>query len=209
MSYRAIALDVLPEIQSLTNIVLNSKKISEADTVSRRLLGRKDERRRAIANAVLEVGLTPSRPLLYWSVEMRGLPRNTRDCVRYLGDYMDLLVKEMTHEFLGGSARRRSMGSNTKMLLKSAPHVKELAQKLNSYAECIYTPGKHDFSLPPGRKHSFTAKEVVYTAYMTSALAREILSISKNARYAVEKDNLYCIGGRWGSTNRVYFAGDR
>lgn len=152
MSYRAIALDVLPEIQSLANRILSVEKIQEADIVSRKLLGSRDERRWAIATAALEVGLKPSRPLLYWSVEMRGLPRNTRDCVRYLGDYVDLLVKEMTQELLGGSARRRSLGSNAKLLVKKAKQIGKLATKLESFSDCIYTPGKHDFSLPPWSK---------------------------------------------------------
>jgi hypothetical protein len=208
MSYRAIALEVIPEIQSLANEILSVGKIQEADIVSKKLLGSRDDRVWAIATATLEVGLDPSRPLMYWSSEMKGLPRNTRDCVRYLGDYVDLLVKEMTQELLGGNARRRSLGSNTKMLVKNAKQIRELSIKLEKFSDYIYTPGKHDFSLPPGRKHSFTAKEVIYTAYMTAALAKEILLISKNARYAVESDNLYTIGGKWGSTNRVHYEGE-
>lgn len=208
MSYRAIALYVLPEIQSLAEKVLCTEKLQEANLVAQRLLQSRKERRWAIDKAILEVGSTPSRPLIYWSVEMGGLPRNTRNCIRYLGDYMDLLVKEMTYELLGGDARRRSLGSNARLLAKNVSKARDLAGKIKSYADFIYTPGKHDFSLPPGRKHRFTAKEVVLAAYVTAELARSVLSISECARYAVEKDNLYSIGGRWGSANRVNYEGE-
>ena len=145
---------------------------------------------------------------MYWSAEMRDLPRNTRDCIRYLGDYMDLLVKEMTYELLGRKARHQSLGSNARSLLKKVPETRDLALEIKRYADSIYTPGKHDFSLPPGRKHRFTAKEVVLVAYITAELARRVLSVSKSARYAVEKDNMYTIGGRWGSANRVNYEGE-
>ena len=208
MSYRAIALDVLPEIQSFAVTVLSTEKLQEADLVARKLIGSRKERQWASTKTISEVGIEPSRPLMYWATEIRGLPRNTRNCIRYLGDYMDLLVKEMTFELLGGKARRRSLGSNARLLAEKVPEARDLAEKISRYAGFIYTPGKHDFSLPAGRKHSFTAKEVVLSAYITAELAKGVLSISKCARYAVEKDNLYSIGGRWGSANRVKYHGE-
>jgi hypothetical protein len=70
----------------------------------------------------------------------------------------------------------------------------------------LYTPGKHDFSLPAERHHRFTAKKVVLTTYVTAILAEKIKAISETARIAVKRDNLYMIGGRWGSKKRVRYA---
>jgi len=205
------ALDALPEIMDLARDVLPSHKIEEANKISQMLMGSKQEEEYAKAKLTLEVGLKPTRPLLYLMPLFQRLPRLTRDCIRYLGDYIDLLTKELTFEYTGNrKARKSSLGKNALNLLKSqtSPEIRDLAEKLLRYNKFLYSPGKHDFSLPPGRKHRFTAKEVVLTTYVTAALAEQIKSISRFARIAVEKDNLYTIGGRWRSRNRVEYVGD-
>lgn len=106
------------------------------------------------------------------------------------------MTKEMAYEFLGGSARQSSLGVNANKLF-SVPGLSKLAAKLSDYNHFLYQPGKHDFSLPQGRKHRFTSREVVLTTYITKVLGDEIKSPSEQARIAVEKDNLYLVGGRW------------
>lgn len=121
---------------------------------------------------------------------------------------MDLLVKELAFETVG-KGRNSSMGSNARLLSK-APNNEELGSQLVKYSDFLYTPGKHDFQdMPFGRRHRFSAKEVVLTCYVTARLAKHILDISSAARQAVEKDNLYIMGdGRWGSSSRVKYRGD-
>lgn len=207
MTYRLEALDVLPEIQALSQEMLTKEELAEVDLIAQSLLGKKDQRKWGIANCVVEVGIEPSRPLFYWMREMRALPRNTRNCVRYLGDYIDLLVKEVAFELLG-RGRKNSLGANAKAL-RGVPSVQDLATRLERYSKFLYTPGKHDFSVPPGRQHRFTAKEVVLCSFITSKLGKEILGLSAAARTAVKKDNLYAVGGgRWGTSTRVQYWGD-
>ncbi len=206
MAYRLEALDVLPEVQALAEEMLSLEELAQVDAIARDLLGKKPQRKQAIARCVGLVGTEPSRPLFYWMLEMRWLPRNTRDCVRYLGDYIDLLVKEMTFEFLG-KGRKGSLGSNSRLLL-GTPETHDLALRLGRYAEFLYNPGKHDFSLPTGRHHRFTAKEVVVCTFVTAKFGKEILRQSSAARQAVQKDNLYTIGGKWGSSSRVEYWGN-
>lgn len=98
---------------------------------------------------------------------------------------------EETYEVAKGKARRSSLGVNVKILRKTKSVPSDLVERLQRYNDFLYTPGKHDFSLPPGRKHRFTSKEVVLSAYISIDLAERIKSLSKLAREAVEKDNLY------------------
>jgi len=171
------------------------------------LVGSRRKRNYAREKIWLLVKPPPTRPLLYLYPYIRSLPRYTREPIRYLGDYLDLLTKELTYEFTGNpKARISSLGVNAKRLLKHKnipPEIHNLARLLKKYNDFIYNPGKHDFSLPPGRKHRFTAREVVLTAYVTIKLADKIKLVSSLAREAVEKDNLYTIGGRWRSPLRV------
>lgn len=202
------ALEALPEIVELAKDTLTAEKLKEANTIAQMLIGSKKQTRYARLKLALLVKPPPTRPLLYLFPLIMHLPRLTRDCIRYLGDYIDLLTKEMTHEFLGGRARRSSLGTNAKALEKAKSVPSDLTEKLQRYNNFLYSPGKHDFSLPAGRRHRFTSKEAVLTAYITIELAERIKSISKLAREAVEKDNLYMIGGRWGSSKRVEYAGE-
>lgn len=202
------ALAALPEIIELTKDTLTAEKLKEANITAQMLIGSKKQRKYARLKLALLVYPPPKRPLLYLVPLIMQLPRLTRDCIRYLGDYIDLLTKEMTFEFLRGRARRSSLGINAKALEKTKSVPSDLTEKIQRYNSFLYNPGKHDFSLPPGRKHRFTSKEVVLTAYISVTLAERIKSLSKLAREAVEKDNLYMIGGRWGSSKRVEYAGE-
>jgi hypothetical protein len=204
---RSQALEALPEIDQLAKDLLTPEKYEETTKVSTMLLASKEKRRWAHAKLVAEVGIKPSRPLFYLMPLLQGLPRCTRDCIRYLGDYIDLLTKELAFEYLGGKSRYSSLGTNASLLAKSeiSPEIRNIAKALVRYNRFLYTPGKHDFSLPPGRAHRFTSREVVLTTYVTSVLAEKIKTISKAAQIAVEKDNLYMIGGRWGSKKRVEY----
>lgn len=206
------AFEVLPEIDGLAQDVLKLEKYEEANRITEFLVGKSKEKRLyAQSKLILEVGLKPTRPLLYLMPLFRSLPRCTRDCIRYLGDYIDLLTKEMSFEYVKGRSRQNSLGKNAALILKSAvpPEIHEVAKTLARYNQFLYCPGKHDFSLPKGRKHRFTVKEVVLTTYVTAFIAEKIKELSELARIAVEKDNLYIIGGRWGSKSRVEYAGER
>jgi hypothetical protein len=204
------ALEALPEIERLAKELLTPEEYNETTEVSVILLKPWRRRKWAIAKLCVEIGNQPTRPLMYLWPLFHNLPRGTRECIRYLGDYIDLLTKEMAFEFIGGNSRHRSLGANAFKLLKSdvPAEIREVAEVLLRYNEFIYTPGKHDFSLPPGRKHAFTAREVVLTTYISTVIADRIKKISKGALTAVKKDNLYIIGGRWGSENRVKYAYD-
>ena len=111
----------------------------------------------------------------------------------------------MAFEYLGGRSRQTSLGANAKKL-QEVPELKQIAIILSRFNDFLYQPGKHDFSLPPGRHHRFTSREVVLTAYITKALGDEVKALSRQARIAVEKDDLYLVGGRWG--RGVKFAED-
>jgi hypothetical protein len=194
---RSEALEALPEIVKLAHRTLTPEKLLEAESIAHDLLIGKRTKSNALARLKVEIGMKPTRPLFYLcGTELDGLPRNTRNCIRYLGDYIDLLTKEMANEFIGGRARQSSLGVNAKKLA-SVPDLGELAAKLIDYNNFLYQPGKHDFSLPPGRKHRFTSREVVLTTYITKVLGDEIKSRSNQARIAVEQDNLYLVGGHW------------
>lgn len=202
------ALDALPEIIQLARDILTEEKYQDAENVARMILSSKRSREIGIAKLKLEIGNHPTRPLWYLWPLLSGLPRYTRDSIRYSGDYLDLLVKELTYEKLNGNARKCSLRANAKKI-KKIPDLLELANELVRYCDFLYTPGKHDFSRPPGRSHRFTSREVVLTVYITAELGNRILLVSENAREAVEDDNWYAIGGRWGSKDRLEYYGRR
>ncbi|HEY4699028.1 MAG TPA: hypothetical protein VIH27_01470 [Nitrososphaerales archaeon] len=175
-------MDVIPIVRSLSEEVLSQKKFQEATHVAQKLLGNRSERSWAIAKVTDEFEFDQASPLLCLRNELKQLPVNTRICMRYLGDYINLITNDLTCELVGGKARRNSLVTNASILLKTDSSLKNLALKLQKYAGFIYTPGKRDFGLNLSGKHRFTPAEVILVSYVTAELAREIKSISKISR---------------------------
>jgi len=147
------------------------------------LAGSKTRKREAFYRLHELVHPPPKRPLYYAQHELEFLPRWTRDGIRYLGDYIDMLVKAMAFEFTKDpNCKKRSLGRNIQLLeAKKYGIPPDLIERLERYNSFLYQPGKHDFSLPSGRSHRFTSREVVLTAFITMKLAEDIKKLSQYA----------------------------
>ena len=114
---------------------------------------------------------------------MKFLPRWTRNSIRYLGDYIDLLVKVMAFEVTKDyRCKRSSLGINLRRIKPKKYGIEsDLLDRLRKYNSFLYQPGKHDFRVSRGRGHRFTSREVVLTAFITMKLAEDI---KKRSRFA-------------------------
>jgi hypothetical protein len=173
----------LPVVCDLAKDVLSPSEFEEAEEVAFKFIGNKTRKREAIWQITEMVGSTPKRPLYYAQHELMYLPRWTRDGIRYLGDYIDLLVKAMAFEVTKDErCLRSSLGVNVRRLSASKCGIPSgLIDKLARYNSFLYQPGKHDFHVPRGQSHRFTCKEVVLTAFITMKLADEIRKLSPHA----------------------------
>lgn len=114
-------LDALPEIVELAKEMLTVEQLERADEMAMTLLTRRKQRRQVQWELIRMIPLKPSRPLMYLNPIIMQLPNATRDVIRYLGDYVDLITKEMTYEFLNGKARFSSLGINARSWRKQHP----------------------------------------------------------------------------------------
>lgn len=173
-------LDALPVVYELAEDTLTSSEIDKAEQISIMLVGSRKQRREAILHLMKLVAPPPKRPLYYAQAEMQALPRWTRDAIRYLGDYIDVLVKALAFECTKNNrCKNYSLGRNLRMLKPTKHGIpRELLGNLRKYNSFLYRPGKHDFSVPPGRGHRFTSKEVVFTAFITMKIADKIKKLS-------------------------------
>ena len=187
---RSEALLAIPEIVELAKEVLHRETLAEADSLARMLIGNKSEVKVARQRLAILVAPPPKRPLYYCYHEIQHLPVWTRDTLRYLGDFIDLLVKQAAYEFIlkqKHKGHRRvltvPMGRAIEQL---TPYVSsQLTKWLKRYNKLLYIPAKHDFSLPRNRvKHRFTSREVVLTAFVTIKLADRICALSDRAKLA-------------------------
>ena len=70
------------------------------------------------------VGKQPVRPIFYLYQHLEHLPRFTRDCIKYLCDYIDYLVKFAAGELLQDEKyRTKSLGTNVSKLNLVIPLV--------------------------------------------------------------------------------------
>lgn len=182
-------MDALQIIVELARDTLNPNTLEEAENIAQHLVGTYREHQYARIELMKLVASPPKRPLYYLQHEIQFLPRWTRDAIRYSGDYVDLLVKEMVFELSGDHrVREYSMGKNINILKSKKYRIPEkLIVNLGRHNSFIYRPGKHDFNVPEGRGHRFTSREAVLTAFVTMELANEIKSLSKLAKEASSK----------------------
>jgi hypothetical protein len=181
------ALTSSPEILSLAQQVLSEGDYNKAIKLSIMLVSSKSVQRDAIEQLTMIVTPSPKRPMYYAQEEIRHLPHWTRDAIRYLGDYVDLVLRHVAYELLKVRPGNFAMGTTIKLLETKKALPENILTWLRTYNEFIYRAGKHDFQLPQGRReHRFTSQETVLTAFVTLRLV-EILK-----QYSHCDDELRC-----------------
>ena len=171
------------EIISLAKDVLNEQQYSEAEELAKKLVGTKSEKAFARERLMNIVKPPPKRPIYYTQWEIQFLPHWTRDIIRDLGDFIDMLVKAAVYEKTNDNrVFHSSLGPAIDKFEACIQNHRQLANRLRRYNRCLYRDAKHDFRLPKGRKeHRFTAREVVLTIFITMNLADIIVNISPMA----------------------------
>lgn len=121
----------------------------------------------------------PKRPCYYLLHELEYLPDQTRDAIRYCGDYLDQLAKQCSKDLHGIKKLLVPFGP----VVKSIESIigKQLCDKLLSYNKLFYTEAKHNFEVE-NRDHLFSPEEVVFCCFVTRKLADRILEKSPTAR---------------------------
>jgi len=171
------------DILTLAKDILPEDTYLKADELSRMLVGSKSERN-AARTALIRVLLPlPKRPVYYLAHELEFLPRWTREALRILGDFIDMLTKAAVYEKEGKrDIFRTSFGPAVKKFKTFYPQEKQLTEWLDRYNRFLYRDAKHDFRLPTGRtEHRFTSREVVLCVFVTKDLANRITALSATA----------------------------
>jgi hypothetical protein len=171
------------EIVSLAQEILAGQEYLEAEDLAEKLTGTRREKDFARQRLMEIIKPPPKRPLYYAQHEIQYLPLWTRDALRYLGDFIDMLVKAAIHEKTRDSRIfRSSLGPAIDKFQAYWPNSKTLCDLLRKYNSFLYRGAKHDFTLPSGRRaHRFTSREVVLTAFITMNLADRITAVSTMA----------------------------
>lgn len=178
---RDFNLSLRPEINNLCNDILDDAELSELDLLIKYLLpGNTWEPVIKILQA--KIGMRPKRPIYYLSYEVGHLPEHTRNIIRYAGDYIDHLMKHLTHDkgkFKITAALRSSLGANIKRSEECLG--KRLHDILKRYEKIVYTPAKHEMDVG-NRPHLFSAGEAVAICLITMKLGRELINMSEEAK---------------------------
>lgn len=179
----AEALLASKDILSLAKEILPEPVYLEAERFASMLTSspaQKKIARLALINILLP---PPKRPVYYLAHELEFLPRWTREPLRIMGDYIDMLTKAATYEKTrDAKIFRVPFGPAIDLFAKCYPNDTQLADCLLRYNRFLYRDAKHDFVLPAGRReHRFTSREVVLCLYTTRELADRIKSLSTTA----------------------------
>lgn len=175
-------LNMTPEMHDFAKELLSDSDFREADSLSRNLAQGTKRMRMDVRVRLMEiVKPPPKRPLYYAQHEIQYLPQWTRNSIRYLGDYIDLLVKAYAFETTKNPRCNETSLNGNLQRLSSIKHgvPSQLIENLRKYNALFYNPAKHDLSTPPPeREHHFTSIETIYLVFLTMQLADDIKKIS-------------------------------
>lgn len=171
------------DILSLAKEILSTDLHLKAEELSFMLVGSKSKKIAARIALIHVLLPPPKRPIYYLAHELEFLPHWTREALRILGDFIDMLTKAAVFEKESkDDIFRTSFGPAISRFSKYYPQEKQLIDLLTRYNRFLYRDAKHDFQLPGGRKeHRFTSREVVLTLFITKELADRIVAISATA----------------------------
>lgn len=181
---KAEVLWALPFVVDLAKDVLSEQEYVAAEKTAIDLVRSSQTRDEAVKRLKTLLAPPPKQPLAEVQDVIVELPRWTRDPVRLLGDYIELLVRAWSFELTGDAVSQdRSLGMNVRrMEPKKFGAPEDLVDQLKRYNSFLYSPGKHDFTSPKGQAHRFTSREVVLIAFVTMKLAERIKELSSAAR---------------------------
>jgi hypothetical protein len=171
------------DILSLAEEILNEDILTYAESLAVMLINsssKKNQARHLLQQVLLP---PPKRPIYYLTHELEFLPRWTREALRILGDYIDMLTKAAvfgkSHD---RDIFRSSFGPAINSFQKLFPNENQLSDWLLRYNRFLYRDAKHDFKLPQGRReHRFTSREVVLCLFITKELATQMTNLSETA----------------------------
>lgn len=174
------------QIVMLAKEIVGNGAYLEAEELAKMLVGSKSEKDTARARLIEILPPPPKRPIYYLEHELTFLPRWTRDSMRYLGDFIDMLVKAAAYEKKGDKKIfNNSLGPAIQQFSRAYPSEAKLVSYLTRYNEFLYRDAKHDMTLPIGRnEHRFTSREVVLCLFITKEIADTITKLSNFAQLA-------------------------
>lgn len=147
------------EIVSLAKELLSTETHREAEELSKMLVGTEAYQDAARSRLITIVQTPPKRPMYYCQHEVQFLPDWTRNTMRYLGDFVDMLVKAAVYEKTQDRRIfRSSFGPAIAKFKEYIPEYEQLACWLRRYNQFLYRDAKHYLKpeLPANRKeHRF------------------------------------------------------
>lgn len=180
-------LSIRPQIEELSEMILNENELEEVNLLSEQLVHKKTWEN-AINRLREVVGYKPKRPVYYVWMHLRNLPKDTRTVVFYAGSYIDCLMKHVSNE--KGKNIVRALFTSLKNNIKWSKEILgvELVDILNKYESLIYTPAKHDYEDRKNRPHLFSSKEAVTVCFVTMKIAKQLINLSEEAKnYSLNK----------------------
>jgi len=171
-----------PQIVSLAKGLLSKEKYAEAEKLSKTLMGSSQDRDAARTTLASIVVPPPKRPIYYCQYEMQFLPYWSRDILRDLGDFVDMLVKAAVYERTNAAdVFDRTLAQAIDQFEQHLPSHMQLVNWLRKYNQLLYSPKSASERVPYPDQHRFTVRETVLIIFVTMHLADKITAISRMA----------------------------
>lgn len=148
----------------------------------RRLIGSKKDANSARTTLATIVVPPPKRPIYYCQYEMQFLPYKSRDILRDMGDFVDMLVKAAVYERTSSvEVFDSTLAQAINQFEKHLSSHPKLTRWLREYNQFLYSPKPASERVRYTNQHRFTVRETVLVIFVAMHLADKITAISRMA----------------------------
>ncbi len=124
----------------------------------------------------------PKRPIYYCQYEMQFLPYKSRDILRDMGDFVDMLVKAAVYERTNSTkVFDRTLAQTINEFEKHLSSHPQLLRWLGEYNQFLFAPKAASERIRYHNHHRFTVRETVLAIFVSMHLADKITAISRMA----------------------------
>jgi len=171
-----------PQIISLAKELLSEERYAEAEKLSKDLIGSNQDRDAARAALASIVVPPPKRPIYYCQYEIQFLPYQSRDILRDLGDFVDMLAKAAVYEKTSAlDVFDRTLAQAIDLLEEHLHSHMQIVDWLKMYNQFLFSPRLVSEKVRYPEQHRFTVHETVLVIFVTMDLADRITAISRMA----------------------------
>ena len=182
LNLSASYIDMNKKMEDFAKDILTDDEYEKAHELSWNVAKGSKQQRFEARVALMRMLEPPPRMLETAQSQIQYLPTSRYNSVQALRDYMDVLVKAISFEFIRNSDCKEDSLTENIARLDSEGVYQEVVDNLKAYDDLFYDSQGSRLFGTPSQEHHFSSRETVYMVFFTLKLAKRLTKVSEIAK---------------------------